>query len=185
MATILKDRLNESQSRSKITKVRKRDGRIVDYDRNKIAQAIWKAAKAVGSEDKINAEDLAKKVEEILESKYSNGGIPSVEEIQDIVERVLVESGDARVAKAYILYREKRAEIRRAKALLGVEDDLKLPLNSIIILAARYLRRDVNRHIIETPRQLFRRVARAIALPDELYGGDVSKTEEEFYEMMV
>ncbi|MCS7116081.1 MAG: vitamin B12-dependent ribonucleotide reductase [Nitrososphaerota archaeon] len=184
MEIALEGQSNKAQS-VKISKVRKRDGRIVDYDRSKIAQAIWKAAKAVGSEDKIRAEDLAKRVEEILESRYSGGGIPSVEEIQDIVERVLVESGDARVAKAYILYREKRAEIRRAKALLGVEDDLKLPLNSIIILAARYLRRDANRHIIETPRQLFRRVAKAIAQPDELYGGDVSKTEEEFYEMMV
>ncbi|MCX8191202.1 MAG: adenosylcobalamin-dependent ribonucleoside-diphosphate reductase, partial [Nitrososphaerales archaeon] len=184
MEIALEGQSNRAQS-VKISKVRKRDGRIVDYDRSKIAQAIWKAAKAVGSEDKIRAEDLAKRVEEILESRYSGGGIPSVEEIQDIVERVLVESGDARVAKAYILYREKRAEIRRAKALLGVEDDLKLPLNSIIILAARYLRRDANRHIIETPRQLFRRVAKAIAQPDELYGGDVSKTEEEFYEMMV
>ena len=170
-----------------LAKVRKRDGRVVDFDANKITEAIWKAAQSVGGRDRSTAEELSHHVVEILKSRYDDQSIPSVEEVQDVVEKVLIEAGHAKTAKAYILYRHKRTEIRRAKALLGVEDDLKLPLNAITILAARYLKRDENRGIIETPKQLFRRVAQAIAQADLIYsnGADAVKTEEDFYQMMV
>ncbi|MEO0278218.1 MAG: ribonucleoside triphosphate reductase, partial [candidate division WOR-3 bacterium] len=93
--------------------VRKRDGRIVPFDRNKIADAIFKAAKAVGGSDRSRALQLASEVTLILYRNYfKNGSIPHVEEIQDIVEKVLIERGHAKVAKAYILYREKRRQAR-------------------------------------------------------------------------
>ncbi len=171
-----------------IKKIRKRDGRIVDFDKNKITEAIWKAAKSVGGKDKKLSAKLADEVVSYLEKQLKEGEIPTVEQVQDIVEKVLIENGHAKTAKAYILYRQKRAEIRRAKALLGVEDDLKLPLNTLIVLASRYLRRDENLRIIETPRQLFRRVAKAIAAADKLYGKseeEVKRTEEEFFNMLV
>lgn len=176
-----------SGSQSVLSSVRKRDGRVVPFDRLKIANAIYKAAKSVNGGDFSVAEELSLKVVKVLEEKYKDGGIPSVEEIQDIVEATLINHGHAKVAKAYILYRQKRAELRRAKALLGVEDDLKLPINAVTILAARYLRRDENRRIIETPRQLFMRVAKTVAEVDLLYdpSAKVEETTKEFFDMMV
>ncbi len=170
-----------------ITKIKKRDGRIVNFDKEKIVNAIFKAAQAVGGRDRELAKRLADQVVQILEEKLKPGEIPTVEQVQDVVEKVLIENGHAKTAKAYILYRQKRAEIRRAKALLGVKDDLKLPLNAIVILERRYLRKDEEGKVIETPRQMFRRVARAIASVDKFYGKndeEVAKTEEEFFEVM-
>jgi len=111
-----------------------------------------------------------------------------VEEIQDIVEKVLMEK-DPSVAKSYILYRHKRAEVRAYKASLGIDnDDLKLPINTLIVLAARYLLKDANGKLAETPKQMFRRVARAIANSERNYGKDdnaVAEIEESFYNAMV
>ncbi len=98
----------------KLKNVKKRDGRVVPFDKNKITEAIFKAAKAVGGEDRYLAEDLADSVTFYLEKRFVDK-VPAVEEIQDIVEKVLIKTGHARTAKAYILYREKRARIRRIK----------------------------------------------------------------------
>ena len=176
-----------TESQTVLRAVRKRDGRIVPFDRSKIVNAIYRAMKAINEGDLNAAEELSLKVVKVLEERHKDGSIPTVEEIQDIVEATLINNGFAKTAKAYILYRQKRAELRRAKALLGVEDDLKLPLNAITILAARYLRRDENRRIIETPRQLFMRVAKTVAEADLLYdpSADVEKTTKEFFDMMV
>jgi len=105
---------------SNIKKIRKRDGRIVPFEKEKIANAIFKAAQAVGGHDRKLAEELAGKVVSILEKikKKFPGQIPTVEDVQDIVEKVLIEEGHARTAKAYILYREKHKELRDAKKLL-------------------------------------------------------------------
>ena len=91
--------------------VKKRDGKIVAFDRAKIAGAIFKAAKAVGGEDKSIAESLANEVSEHITAKFGKK-IPSVEDVQDCVEKVLIEKGHAKTAKAYILYRERRSKIR-------------------------------------------------------------------------
>ncbi|MEM2687866.1 MAG: ATP cone domain-containing protein, partial [Thermoproteota archaeon] len=87
--------------------VRKRDGRLEPFDRNRITEAIWKAAKAVGGRDRKLAERLSDQVVEALVKRFGDDGVPTVEEIQDIVEKVLIENGYARVAKAYILYRKQ------------------------------------------------------------------------------
>jgi len=173
--------MNESGPKT----IRKRDGRIVDFDLEKITNAIFKAAKAVGGEDRAQAETLARKVEEELEKRHGGAGIPSVEEVQDIVETVLIRSGNAKTAKAYILYRRKRAELREAKEFfVGIKDDLKLSLNALKVLERRYLLKDEEGNVRETPTQMFKRVASAIAGPDERFGGDVAKTEEKFYKLM-
>lgn len=95
----------------RITRVRKRDGRLVDFDETKIADAIHKASCAVGRDDRFLAEELAGVVTLFLE-KRSTGAVPGIEEIQDMVEKVLIETGHAKMAKAYILYRERRARAR-------------------------------------------------------------------------
>ncbi|NQT95962.1 MAG: anaerobic ribonucleoside-triphosphate reductase [Candidatus Omnitrophica bacterium] len=91
----------------------KRDGRVVAFDKNKIADAIFKAALAVGGEDRLLAEELASAVILFLRKKF-NSESPSIEQIQDVVEKVLIETGHAKTAKAYILYREDRAKSRRS-----------------------------------------------------------------------
>jgi len=101
-----------------ISTIRKRDGTLVPYDNFKIANAIFKAAEAVGGKDFGLALALAKEIEETLNAKFHPNSIPAVEEIQDLVEKVLIESGHARVAKAYILYREQRRKLRSTKDLL-------------------------------------------------------------------
>jgi len=95
-----------------LSKVRKRAGRVVPFDQNKISDAIFKAAQAVGGADREMAEELAGVVALFLEKQYGLNGIPTIEEIQDMVEKVLIETGHAKTAKAYILYRERRARIR-------------------------------------------------------------------------
>lgn len=99
--------------------VRKRDGRLEPFDQNRITEAIWKAAKAVGGRDRKTAEKLSGEVVELLSKRFGDDGVPTVEEIQDIVEKVLIENGHARVAKAYILYRKQHQEMRELAQLLG------------------------------------------------------------------
>lgn len=112
--------------------------------------------------------------------------IPSVEDVQNIVERVLIKNGYAEVAKTYILYREKRTEIRERKMMLGVTDDLKLSLNAVSVLERRYLQKDNRGRVVETPSEMFRRVAEATAAPTVVYykSIDLRSLEDEFYKTM-
>jgi uridine kinase len=99
-----------------LTHVIKRNGAVVSFNRDRITNAIYRAAVAVGGRDRAIAEKLADEVVAILESSYcTENRIPTVEEIQDIVEKVLIENGHARTAKAYILYRQERAMRRRRR----------------------------------------------------------------------
>jgi Oxygen-sensitive ribonucleoside-triphosphate reductase len=100
---------------TQIQQIKKRDGRIVRFEPSKITEAIWKAIKATGSRDRGLAEKLSYEVVRKLEELFPGGTIPSVEDIQDVVEHILIEKGEAKVAKAYILYRQKRAELREEK----------------------------------------------------------------------
>jgi len=98
----------------KINQVRKRDGRVVVFNQNKIGDAIYKAALAVGGQDRQMADELAAVVTLFIERTYEEGEVPGIEEIQDLVEKVLIETGHAKTAKAYILYRDRRARMREA-----------------------------------------------------------------------
>src|SRR5690554_3312036 len=97
----------------------KRDGRIDDFDVNKIAAAIYKAAIAAGGHDKIRAFELAKMVADKLSQKFPAGKSPTIEDIQDTVEKILIENRHAKTAKAYILYRDRRKNVRETKALIA------------------------------------------------------------------
>jgi len=92
--------------------VRKRSGKVVRFERTKITEAIFRAAQEVGGRDRETAERLT---DEVLLCLYSEKGdkLPQVEEIQDAIERVLIERGHARTAKAFILYRDRRSKVRR------------------------------------------------------------------------
>jgi len=117
--------------KGEITQIRKRDGRIVDFDQEKITEAIWKAAQAVGGRDRNLAKRLSNQVVQLLVERFA-GEIPGVEDIQDIVEKVLIENGHARTAKAYILYRKQRENLRKIKStFLEVEKIVSDYLNQI------------------------------------------------------
>ncbi|MBS7653635.1 vitamin B12-dependent ribonucleotide reductase [Candidatus Bathyarchaeota archaeon] len=165
--------------------IRKRDGRIETFDPSKITNAIHRAILAIKGENGELAARLSAQVVSIVEEEFKDR-IPSVEDVQNIVERVLIKNGYDTVAKAYILYRHKRAELREQKKLLGVTDDLKLSLNAISVLERRYLQKDETGRVIETPSQMFRRVAKAIAAVETIYdkSASIESIEERFYRIM-
>jgi ribonucleoside-triphosphate reductase len=101
-----------------IMQIRKRDGRVTPFKSEKITWAIFKAANAVGGNNWNMAEDLTAQVIDMAEKRFQDG-IAEVEAIQDLVEKVLIENGHAKTAKAYILYREKRRSARETNALIG------------------------------------------------------------------
>ncbi len=109
--------------------IRKRDGRIAEFDVNNIAEAIFGAVKAVGGDDHDLAVELADVVVRYLK-EYSKKDIPDVEEVQDAVEKVLIERGHAKTAKAYILYRDRRTRMREARSeLMDVVEDILVETN--------------------------------------------------------
>lgn len=101
-----------------IRKIKKRDGKIVDFNPVKITEAIWKAAQAVGGKDYKRAGELTDQVLSILEKELKRSEIPTVEQVQDAVEKVLIEDGHAKTAKAYILYRKQHQDMREIGGLL-------------------------------------------------------------------
>ena len=102
--------------------VRKRDGKLEPFDQERITKAVWKAAKAVGGKDREQAGRISDLVLDELRSRFGEDGCPTVEEIQDIVENQLIESGHAQTAKAYILYRKQHQDMRELAALLSSAD---------------------------------------------------------------
>jgi ribonucleoside-diphosphate reductase alpha chain len=164
-----------------IRRIKKRDGRMVNFEPEKIAKAIGKAFQAVSRDEAPSR--LAEMVAKELEEQFSEA-IPGVEDIQDIVERVLIEEGYSQEAKAYILYRQKRTEVREAKSYLGVADDLKLSVNAVEVLKKRYLRRDELGMVVETPGEMFERVAAHVSRAETSYGGDAEYYRSRFLKMM-
>ena len=106
-----------------IQQIVKRDGRVVPFELDKITEAIYKAAQALGGQDRSMAEKLATDVVAYLEQKGNE--IPSVEQIQDAVEHTLIENGHARTAKEFILYRSTRTRVREMNTkLMKIYEDL-------------------------------------------------------------
>jgi ribonucleoside-triphosphate reductase len=102
--------------------VRKRDGKLEQFDQERITTAIWKAAKAVGGKDREQSSRISDQVVLELKNRFGEDGVPTVEEIQDLVEKILIENGHARTAKAYILYRKQHQDQRELAALLSDAD---------------------------------------------------------------
>jgi len=165
-----------------ITKIIKRDGRVVDFDSKRIRDAIYKAFIAVELGDGQKAENVTQEVVRLLEAKFKER-IPSVEDAQDVVVEVLKKWSYDKVAQEYQAFREKKLEIRKLREKLGIKEP-KLTVNALEVLRQRYLLRDENERIIETPAQLFNRVAKAIARTDVKFHGNPKRSEKTFHEMM-
>jgi anaerobic ribonucleoside-triphosphate reductase len=102
--------------------VRKRDGRLEPFDQERITNAVWKAARSVGGTDREQSKSVSDQVVAELNRRFGEDGCPTVEEIQDIVERMIIENGHARTAKAYILYRKQHQDMRELASLLSSAD---------------------------------------------------------------
>jgi len=168
-----------------VSKVRKRDGSIEHFDPLRISAALIKAMDAVEEKSLRNSKILTDKIVKALNWKKDSfvEGIPSVENIQDVVEEILSQSKFQRTAKAYLLHRRSRKNARELKRFFGIKDDLKFDVNALRVLQERYLLRDREGKIIETPTQLFRRVAKAIASVEKHYDKRM-EYEKRFFSMM-
>lgn len=167
----------------KNSQVIKEDGSIEIFKIEKIVNSIWMAASNVGGKDKKRAEELSMQVVELINGKLEGVAIKT-SFIGETVEKVLIENGHASTAKEFIRYRENKKHLRQDKESLGVNDDIGLSYNTLYILKQRYLKRNEKGEIIETPKGMFKRVAKFLS--------SVEKTkakrdfwEKKFYEVMV
>lgn len=166
---------------SSIIKIKKRNGKIADFQQSKITNAIWNAAKSVGGTDKELSKQISNQVAAVLEVFYKDeSNIPNVEQIQDLVEKILIEGGHAKTAKAYILYRQEHKNIRHAQEGILGGKTTKLPFsnNALKVLAGRYLQRDDKGEVSETPEDMFNRVGEALAKIEENYGASPQEVRE-------
>ncbi|MGB9707875.1 MAG: adenosylcobalamin-dependent ribonucleoside-diphosphate reductase [Candidatus Pacearchaeota archaeon] len=168
--------------------VKKRDGSIVSFNPIKIEKAILKAMKALDMANDKTAKRFTQQVIDNLNKnikKFENN-IPSVEQIQTVVEQVLEKNYD-RLFKVYSLYRRSRNIAREIRKFFAIKDDLKFSANALKVLEERYLLKDDTGKIIETPTEMFRRISKVIAAADAKYtksAEQIRKTETEFFEMM-
>ncbi|MEJ2258951.1 MAG: adenosylcobalamin-dependent ribonucleoside-diphosphate reductase [Nitrosopumilaceae archaeon] len=171
--------MDNSQIESTINEIRKRSGAVTAFNQDKISNAIYKALAATSKADRGLADQLANKVvQKLVEQGFTSTRAPSVEDIQDIVESTLIDSGNSDIAKAYIVYRHERRKLRdekmkvlNARALDPVSK--KFDLNCLRVLASRYLFRNGKNEITETPTQMFERVAILVGVGDILYDSQI------------
>jgi len=171
--------MDNSQIENTINEIRKRNGTVTTFDLDKISNAIFQALAATSKADHGVADKLAGEVlDKLVEQGFTSDKAPTVEDIQDIVESTLIDSGNSDIAKSYILYRHERRKLRdekmrvlNLKALDPVSK--KFDLNCLRVLASRYLFRNSKSEIIETPTQMFERVAILVGIGDMLYDSQV------------
>ena len=171
--------VENSQIETSFAEIRKRNGNTTKFDQDKITNAIYKALLATSEGDRDLAQSLTNGVLGKLSSQgFGTENPPSVEDIQDMVESTLIEQGHSEIAKSYILYRHERRKIRdekmkvlNTKVLDPVSKDFDL--NCLRVLASRYLFRNNKNEIIETPTQLFERVAVLIGIGDLLHDSSI------------
>ncbi|MCV0393456.1 MAG: adenosylcobalamin-dependent ribonucleoside-diphosphate reductase [Nitrosopumilus sp.] len=167
--------MDNSQIENTISEIRKRSGAVTAFNKNKISNAIYRALAATSKADRGLADQLAGKVvDKLVEQGFTSSRTPTVEDIQDIVESTLIDSGNSDIAKAYIVYRHERRKLRdEKKKVLNLKNldpvSKKFDLNCLRVLASRYLFRNGKNEIIESPTQMFERVAILVGIGDILY----------------
>ena len=167
--------MDNSQIENTIGEIRKRNGSIVNFNRDKISNAIYNALAATSEPDSKLSNELADGVvSKLVEHGFSASIPPSVEDIQDLVESTLIEKGYSEIAKTFILYRHERRKLRDEKIRLLNAKTLdpvakKFDMNCLRVLASRYLLRNNKNEIIESPSDMFERVAVLVVLGDLLF----------------
>ena len=171
--------MDNSQIENTINEIRKRSGAVTAFNKDKISNAIFKALAATSKADRGLADQLSEKVvDKLVEQGFTSSRTPTVEDIQDIVESTLIDSGNSDIAKAYIVYRHERRKLRDEKMkVLNLKSldpvSKKFDLNCLRVLASRYLFRNGKNEIIESPTQMFERVAILVGIGDVLYDAQI------------
>jgi ribonucleoside-diphosphate reductase alpha chain len=171
--------LDNSQIENTIVDIRKRNGVVTTFNKDKISNAIYKALAATSKADRGLADQLTSNViDKLVEQGFTSSRTPTVEDIQDIVESTLIDSGNSDIAKSYIVYRHERRKLRDEKMNvlnLKVLDPVskKFDLNCLRVIASRYLFRNNKNEIIESPTQMFERVAILVGIGDILYDSQI------------
>ncbi len=171
--------MDNSQIENTINEIKKRSGAVTVFNKDKISNAIFRALAATSKADRSLADQLANNVvNKLVEQGFTSTRTPTVEDIQDIVESTLIDSGNSDIAKAYIVYRHERRKLRdEKKRVLNLKTldpvSKKFDLNCLRILASRYLFRNGKNEIIESPTQMFERVAILVGVGDILYDSQV------------
>jgi uridine kinase len=163
---------------SNVTHVVKRTGAVVPFNKDRITNAIYRAAVAVGGRDRSTAEMLSDQVVAMLAERTPHGHVPTIEEIQDVVEKVLIENGHARTAKAFILYRDERARQRQERAKRLTSPSENIPWRKIY----EVLNWAVD-HNLHTYERLNTRIARGgfpeiVRETDRAYNEDITTASE-------
>ncbi len=172
-----------AQIENSIIEVKKRDGRVSSFQKDKISNAVYKALIACGRPDHGLADKLGNRViEKLVNHGYSASELPSVEDVQDMVESTLIDEGLGEIAKAYILYRHERRRVRDEKMKVLESKSLdpvakKFDLNCLRVLASRYLLRNNKGQITESPGEMFERVAMLVGVADVLKDPSVFNVE--------
>jgi ribonucleoside-diphosphate reductase alpha chain len=166
------------------THVRNRDGDLVRFEIGRIEHAIERAAREVGEPAAAVASEVARAVVDELTSREP-ARPPDIEEIQDEVERQLFVVGHDDVARAFAVYRRRRADLRQAKARLEVRDELKLGLAAITVLRERYLRKSTAGHVVESTGEMMDRVATFVAAAEEAHQAREADRWAERYSSML
>ncbi|MCH7968117.1 MAG: adenosylcobalamin-dependent ribonucleoside-diphosphate reductase [Thaumarchaeota archaeon] len=171
--------MDNSQIESSIVEIRKRNGSVVKFNKDKISNAIYAAFTASSKADRSITDKLTDDVaKKLVEHGFSASRSPSVEDIQDLVESILIEKGHSDIAKAYILYRHEHRKLRDEKIRILNAKTLdpvakKFDINSLRVLASRYLFRNNKSEINESPSQLFERVAILVGIGDLFYDNEI------------
>lgn len=144
-------------------KVLKRNEREQELAREKISDSIFLAAQDVGGTDRKLAQKIAGEVIERITKQYGRMKTVPSAEIGDMVERILLEKTHYKTAKAYILNREKKRQVEASKRALGVNDDVGLSYNALVVAKGKYLLKDEEGEVRETIQGMFRRTAKFLA----------------------
>jgi len=164
--------------------VKKRSSDLQVYNEEKIVHSIFRAQENIDVEDLKLAKKIGRLVVKELKARFEKEKILGSDEIGDVVERVLIDEQLYDIARAYIIAREKQRQEAKAEHGIGVIDDVGLPYSSIVVMRNKYLRKDANGKIIETPKQCFKRVAKALAKAEKSKKLK-DKWEEKFFEVML
>lgn len=159
----------------------KRSKATQTYSKEKILRSIIRAQENINTLDEQLAAKIAELVDNDLNNRLKKEAVIGTDDIGDTVERILLEENLFHIAKAYIIARERQRQEARASKGLGVKDDLGLSYNQLIVIGNKYLQKDDHGKIVETPKQMFERVARALASAEKK---DKKLWEDKFFRIM-
>lgn len=162
--------------------VRKRSGETQAFEAGKITQSVARAQSNVNITDAEQAKRVGALVVADLQKRLASERVIGTDQIGDTVERILIDESLYIIARAYIIARERQRQETRAEKQLGVTDDIGLPYNSIVVIRNKYLQKDEHGNPRETPKAMFERVAKTLALAES---SQRARFKKRFFDVMV